>query len=278
MAINHSEKKKALKIMSEAPDSLRRAENLYKERLAAIREKELTGNWSPNTIKADRTRAREDYDLVAKRLIGQMKNAVYTINDNNSFDGESADFADPKFQSALTFINMMGHDMSAVDQINMLENFRGNPGALNALGAAMKKKGLYFADRAKEMCKTIPEQALEDAAYVVGKYEYNGEVDWGRMRWSKDEFAKAAQRYGYDMSDAPDPFISALMDARDSIPIAGDDKEQMRSGAAKLSLDLAIRDMQKAKQTGEGNAEQIFSDAIRRMERLTANPQSLDAE
>ncbi len=278
MKINHTEKKKALKIMVEVPESLKRADALYKERLAEIKEKERSGNWSPNALKREREQAKENYDIVAKRLIEQMKNAVSTISENNSFDGEAADFGDPKFQSALSFVGMLGHDMSAVDQINLLEQFRGNPGALRALGAAMKKNGLYFADRANEMCKTIPQQAFEDVMYIIGKYEYNGEVDLTRGLWTLPEFKKAAERYGYDMSDAPDPYTAALIDARDALSVTDGGNDAAHSSAARYVLDLAIRDIQTAKQTGDGNPEAIFTDAIHRMERMTAQMPSAEAD
>lgn len=274
MAVNHKQLKDALKIMCDAPDSIRRAQDRYKEKLSAIKEKERSGNWSPNAIAADRKTAKEDFDRVVGRLMGQMKSAVYTVNENNSFDGESFDFADPKFQSALTFIGLMGRDMTPKDQINMLEQFRGNPGALNALGAAMKKNGLYFADRAKEMTKTIPHQALEDVAYVVGKYELNGEVDLGRMKWSGAEFKKAAERYGYDMSDAPDPYVSALMDARDLIPVSDDPKEQAKNDAARWKIDAAIKELK----TGQGSPEDILSKTIKGIDNLAAQGAEANAE
>ena len=274
MAVNHKQLKDALKIMCDAPDSIRRAQDRYKEKLSAIKEKERSGNWSPNAIAADRKTAKEDFDRVVGRLMGQMKSAVYTVNENNSFDGESFDFADPKFQSSLTFIGLMGRDMTPKDQINMLEQFRGNPGALNALGAAMKKNGLYFADRAKEMTKTIPQSALEDAAYVFGKYDYNGEVDLSRMQWSGAEFKKQAERMGYDMTDAPDPYVAALKDARDLIPVSDDPKEQAKNDAARWKIDAAIKELK----TGQGSPEDILSKAIKGIDDLAAQGAETNAE
>ena len=274
MAVNHKQLKDALKIMCEAPDSIRRAQDRYKEKLSAIKEKERSGNWSPNAIAADRKTAKEDFDRVVGRLMGQMKSAVYTVNDNNDFGGETFDFSDPKFQSALTFVSIMGRNMTHPDQINMLEQFRGNPGALNALGAAMKKNGLYFADRTKEMTKTIPHQALEDVAYVVGKYELNGEVDLGRMKWSGAEFKKQAERMGYDMTDAPDPYVAALKDARDLIPVSEDATEQAKNDAARWKIDAAIKELNNAKATGQGSPEDILSKAIKGIEKLAAETQA----
>lgn len=266
MSINHAELKKALKIMTEAPESIRRAEDRYKEKLLDIQKKEESGRWSPNAIKSDRLLAKDDRNRVVGRLMNQMKSAINIISANNSVYGESCDFADPKFQAAISFISLMGKDMTPTDQINLLENFRGNPGALNALGSAMKKNGLYFADRAKEMTKTVPSQALEEALYVCSKYELNGVVDLGHMRWTKDEFKKAAERYGYDMTDAPDPYIAALTDARDNIPVSDDEKEQARNTAAKWKIDSAIKELNAAKATGQGNREDIFSKAVRDIE------------
>ena len=277
MNIDQKAHKEALKTMSEAPAAIKRAEDRYKEKLAEIKQKEASGNWSPNAIKTDRAVAKEDRDRIVGRLMGQMKNAINTIGANNSFSGASFDFADPKFQSALTFLNLMGHDMTPTDQVNMLEQFRGNPGALSALGAAMKKNGLYFADRAKEMTATIPEQALQDAAYVVGKYELNGEVDFSRMTWTKSEFKKMAERMGYDMTDAPDPLVAALMDARDLIPNSEDEKENARNQAARWKLETAIKEINTAKATGQGNAEDIFSKAIRSVENLPTDGQGAEA-
>lgn len=278
MAINHSELKKALKIMTEAPDSIRRANDRYKEKLSEIKVREQSGQWSPNSIKSDRERAKNDRDIVVGRLMDQMKSAIYTIDANNSTYGETFDFSDPKFQSAISFISIMGRDMSPVDQINLLENFRGNPGALNALGSAMKKNNLYFSGQAREMTKTIPSQALQDAIYVVNKYEFNGEIDLERMRWTGGEFKKAAERYGYDTSSDPDPYVAALIDARDLIPVSDDEKEQARNTAAKWKIDSAIKELNTAKATGKGNREEIFTKAVRNIETVTSTATVQSAE
>lgn len=269
MAINHEKLKPALKIMNEVPKSLEATEKLYKERLKEIKAKEATGNWSPNAIEKDRARAKADRNLVVDRLIKQMETAVYTISQNNSFEDEKFDFSDSKFQSALNFLSLMGQDMTAKDQINLLEQFRGNPGALNALGAAMKKNKLYFADRATEMTKTISQTALEDAAYVIGKYKYSGVVDTSRMRWSGSEFKKMSERMGYDMTDAPDPYLSALSDARNSIPVSDDPTEEAKNNAKRLKIDLAMREVKKAS-LENGNVEEVFTKVARGIESNSA--------
>lgn len=268
MAINHKELKNALKIMTDAPKTLEATQKLYKERLAQIKAKEATGNWTPNSIKRDRAQAKADRDLVVDRLMKQMETALQTVDQNNNFENESFDFSDPKFQSALNFLSLMGRDMTPKDQVTLLEGFRGNPAALNALGSAMKKQGLYFADRAKEMSKTISRSALEDAGYVISKYKYSGEVDTSRMRWSGSEFRKQAERMGYDMTDAPDPYLSALSDARNNIPVSADPMEEARNQAKRMKIDVAIREVKKAAESG--NVEEVFTKAVRGIEGAAA--------
>ena len=270
--VNHTILKDALKIMTEAPDSIRRAEEHYKNKLAEIeaQSRDLAPSYKERLI----AEARADRDRVVGRLMDQMNGAVYDIDANNDFSGEAFDFADPKFQSAINYMNIMGADMDAASQLNMLESFRGNPGALNALGAVMGKKGLYFADRAKDMTKTIPHSALTDAAAVIGEYQYSGEVNFDRMAFSKAEFKKAAERMGYDMSSATDPYISALVDAKNMISTSEDPVEQARNSAAKMKIEKAIQEIKTAKATGKGSVEDVFSSAIRSVERFTQEAQA----
>ncbi len=266
--IDHKKMKDALKIVNEVPKSVERAEKLYQERLAEIKTREATGDWGRNKIAADRQSAKEDRDRVVSRLMGQFESAVVTIKENNSFGGALADFADPKFQAALSFIGTVGHDMSPSDQIGLLEQFKGQPGQLNALGAVMKKHNMFFSNRAQELTKTISNQALEDATYVIGLYKYNGKVDFGRMRWTKDEFDKFGERNGYDMEDAPDPYLAALSDARNNISISDDPMEEARNKAKRMKIDLAIQDVKKA--VVNGNVEEVFTKAVRGIEGAAA--------
>ena len=277
MAVDYKALKDALKIMTDAPASIKRAESRYQDKLADIeaRSRDLSPNYK-DKLKAE---AKEDRNIVVSRLMDQMDKAIYTIDANNSFDGEAFDFSDPKFQSAVNFLNLMGADMTPVDQVNMLESFRGNVGALKAIGSAMRKNGLFFADQANEMAKTIPESAITDAAVFIGTYRYDGTIDYSRMQFSGSEFEKQAKRLGYSMEDAPDPYISALADARNLIhDVTDDPKAKARNNAVRIKIDMAIKDIQTAKATGKGSVEDIFSKAIRSVENLPADIEQNSAE
>ena len=90
------------------------------------------------------------------------------------------------------------------------------------------------------------------------------------MRWSGSEFKKQAERMGYDMADAPDPYVSALMDARDLIPVSDNLTEQAKNDAARWKIDAAIKELNNIKRTGQGNPEDILAKAVKDIEKLTA--------
>ncbi len=267
--------KKALKTMIEAPESVKRAESNYRNKLRDIDA--MSRDISPNE-KDRRTKvARDDRDVIIGRMMEQMNGALNTLADNNDYSNEQFDFSDPKFQAALNYMQLMGEEMPPNEQINMLEQFRGNPGALHALGAAMKKKGLYFADRATEMCKPIPDEALRDAAVFIGTYNYDGSIDTSRIDYSKGEFKKMAARMGYgELADNPDPYLSALMEARDSIKDPDDANDIMgkaKALAQRVKLDTAIKELKAAQSAGE-NVEDVFAHAVRD---LNTAPVDIDA-
>jgi hypothetical protein len=50
MALNHTELKKALKILSENPSKIEFAKQKYNDRMKEIRAEEAKGIWSPKAI------------------------------------------------------------------------------------------------------------------------------------------------------------------------------------------------------------------------------------
>lgn len=259
---DHNKLKAALKTMTTAPVEIRNADEEYRATLKDIDAHKDT--YAPSYSRELKQKASDKRERLVSTLVKSMRGAIADIQENNSFEDEPLDFNNPKLQNAINTLNAVGGSLPASAQISMLESFRGDPAALKYLGTAFKKNGLFFADRAADMVKPISRQALEDAAFVCGSYDYDGTAPVERMRFTGGEFKRQAQRMGYDISDA-DPFLAALNAERDRI-----DTTNTKGTYRKLYLEKALQDYKAAKNGSGENPTDVFSKAVEHIEMLEA--------
>lgn len=284
--INHKELAKALSVLASTPNKIAEEKAKYERRLAEIKAKEATGNWSPNTIKAEKEKALADRDRVCHTLAHAMRPALETVKANNNLADEPLDINDPKIQNAINVISVVGKNLTYTDQISMLESFRGNPAALRFVQSAFKKNGMtYAAQQAGEMMKTISNQAISDMETVLNFHDYaesQGRLDFPieRATWTKGEFGRQFDRMGYNPDTKEDPFTYALDEAMNGIrerefePMNDTDPEQAAKdkaliAAQKLKLAVAQRDVAKAKESG-GDVAEAFNKAMKTFEAAEA--------
>ena len=290
MAINHSELAKALSVLSSAPGKIAEAQQRCKDTLAEINWKEASGNWSPNTLKAERERAIADRDRICHALARSMRPALETVKANNSLADEPLDINDPKVQNAINVISLMGKNLTYADQISMLEGFRGNPAALRFIQSAFRKNGLtYAADQAGEMMKPVSQRAIEQMSEVLNFHDYyetKGQLSFPieRATWTKSEFGQAFDRMGYNPDTKTDPYSYALdaqmssLKEREFEVAAEEDQEQAAKARAwiaaqKYKVANAKREIARAKETGADPAE-AFNRAMATAENTSVSKQA----
>ena len=282
MAINHNELSKALSVLASAPGKIAEAQAKCNQTIAEIRAKEATGNWSPNTIKAEKEKAYADRDRVCHALAHSMRPALETVKANNSLADEPLDINDPKIQNAINVISLMGKNLTYTDQIFMLESFRGNPAALRFIQSAFRKNGMnYAAEQAGEMMKPISSRAIEEMGEVLSFHDYaeaQGRLDFPveRAAWTKSEFGRQYDRMGYNPDTKADPYSYALDEAMNGLKerefdvLSEADPEQAAKAKAwiaaqKLKIAVAQRDVAKAKESG-GDVAEAFNKAMKAVE------------
>ena len=283
MSINHAELKKALRILSETPGKIAEEEQKCRDALAEIRQREATGNWSPNTIKAEKERVTNDRDRVCHALAHSMRSALNVVKANNNLADEPLNISDPKLQNAVSVLSLAGKNLSYADQISLLETFRGDPANLRFIKSAFEKNGLtYAAKQADSMMKSIPTQALTEMETVLDFHDYaeaQGRYDFPieKAYWSKGEYQRQYERMGYAGADT-DPYSYALdlameqVREREMFPKYNGDtdpegaaREHAEISAQKYKIAMAQRDIAKARSTGQ-DAATVFNNAIRSME------------
>lgn len=206
----------AYKVVVENPRRIKVQDQLYRDRLAEIRAKEATGNWSPNTIKREREEAKAEHDRVAHALANAVRPALEYIRANNDYSALPIDLDNNKLQRALNMVGLMGKNLSFSDCAGLVSQFRGDPASLRVLQAAFEKNGQEWAAKtAKEMQQPISNQALEDLSTVCAYHEYyqaKGEFSFPaeKMTWTHPAFEKQAQKLGLDFDEAPDSYSLAL--------------------------------------------------------------------
>ena len=284
--INHKELAKALSVLASTPGKIAEEKAKYERRLAEIKAKEATGNWSPNTIKAEKEKALADRDRVCHTLAHAMRPALETVKANNNLADEPLDVNDPKVQNAVNVISLMGKNLTHSDAISMLESFRGNPAALRFVQSAFKKNGMaYAAEQAGEMMKPISSRAIADMSEVLAFHDYaeaQGRLDFPveRAAWTKSEFGRQYDRMGYNPDTKADPYSYALDEAMNGLKerefdvLSEADPEQAAKAKAwiaaqKLKLAVAQRDVAKAKESG-GDVAEAFNRAMKAVEAAEA--------
>ena len=272
MTFDRKKMAESLKILAENPDKIKAQEKLYQERLSAIKVKEATGNWSPNTIERERREAKEARDRVSHALANAMRPALEYVKANNDYTTIPIDLESPKLSRALDVASLLGKNMVYSDQIGILNQFRGDPASLRVLEATFRKNGnTWAADVAREMQKPISTQALDQMNEVLAFHEYaesQGRFDFPaeRMMWTHGNFKKQADRLGLDFDGVADPYTLMLDMTLDSMEEnelstmseASPEKAAQAKAwlaAQKYKLSLAKQEIANAAKTGADPAQ-----------------------
>lgn len=265
MAINHKELARSLNVIAQNPKKIKEAEEKCKAALADIRAKETSGNWSPNAIKRMRDEAIAERNRVCHGLARAMRPALETIKQNNSPAEEPLDISDPKLQSAINVLSLVGNKMTFADQASLLESFRGSPAALRFLQSAFQKNGMKFAaQQAGEMMRSVSQQAIDQVEEVLNFHDYaesQGRYDFPaeRMVWTHGQFQRQIDRMGYEHS-SDDPFLTAIDDVANAY--ASETADPNAQGFYKYLAQMAKAEIYR---DGKDGAE-VFNKAVQDME------------
>ena len=265
MAFDRKEMARNLKIVATTPKEIARQQEAYRARLAEIKQEEQRKIWGEATLNKWREEARAERDRTGHALAKRMRTALEYVAANNDYaQNETINFSDPKLKDALRTIDYMGKDLSPADQAAMLSSFAGDIGALRVLEKAFSKNGLYMKDAAREMQKSIPEQAIKEAAEVLAFHDYaesQGRFDFPaeRMMWTHGAFQKQLDKLNL-VDDTTDPY-SAVLDAvadqirADMDGMNGEQSEDKAKRQAELwKIQSAKKEMQEAQARGENPA------------------------
>ena len=287
MALNHTELKKALKILAENPSKIEFAKQKYNDRMKEIRAEEAKGIWSPKAIEKMKSDALAERDRTAHALAHAMKSALEIVKANNDFQDTAIDLSSPKLQNALSVINALGKNMPYSDQISLCSQFVGDIASLRVIEGALKNAGLnYGAKQAHELQRQIPNNAITEMETVLAFHDYaerQNRLDFpiSRAHWTKGEFKKAFDRLGYDSDSLSDPYSLSLELAMDNLREKADEvmteedpekAEKARAwlNAEKLKIEYTRKEIQKAKESGE-DPSTAFNNALRTMEKVSEN-------
>jgi hypothetical protein len=159
-------------------------------------------------------------------------------------------------------------------QISILNNFKGEPAALQFLGDVFDANGLYYSQLAREMIKPISNEALENAEYCVNSYELTGDFPEEKMYWTKGAFAEQMERLGID-SGAADPFVTALKSMR-----GGENPEAQRIISAaiyKIANSPSMTDTDKADLIDSVTKQIDFTNTAREDKEIKSQARAYDA-
>ena len=269
MAIDRKELAKALRVLADTPAKIAEQDGILKAKLAEIKKKEMSGDWSPNTIAAEKKAAVETHDRICHSLVSSMKPAYQTVRENNNLTKEPLDFNSPEIQNVVRVLPFLDkHDFAS--QTSLLEGFRGNIAGLRFLKGAFEKAGFsYMAKKADEMMRPISEQALEEMGSVLSSHDYHERVHGTfsfpaeKMYWTHGEFQRQIDRMGLDDSDAVNPLYNALDDAAEAYGSATDNP------AWKQTFRL-IADLAKQKINDGADPTSVMNNTIRHFEEKAA--------
>ena len=226
--------KTALKTMDQGPKRIREARNQCDSTIQYI--KDHSNEYSQNSQDALCAEATARRDKAIRSEVDAMRNALEIIKEDREFDGAGVDVTNPKLQGALNLINAMRGELSPADQLSIAESFRGDIGSLRYLAQLYKRDGLYFADKVQEMTNPVPHDAIVNAQYALDYFDLYGEWNTDcdqKIYWTKGEFAKASERYGFG-DTATDPYEDALAQVKKMYA----DNPDVQSIAAHAIMDI----------------------------------------
>lgn len=252
--------KSALKTLDAGPKKIAQARAEYAEADKYMQEHKRTYSevGQQNYYKT----AQAKRDTAVKAEVGKIAKALSIVEEYRTFPDEAIGLSSVELQNALNIVNMMGKNLPVAQQISILENFRGQPATLNFLGDVYEKYGLYYSSYARELAKPISQEAVENLGYCVGAYEMLGKWPFEeKCHWTQNEFAEAAARYGFNMTDGKDAYIEALKAARE-----GKSVEEQRILSSAISKILNGREYMTDAQKAE-----IFENATAKAKAVVEN-------
>lgn len=277
MAYDKKKLAEALKLIDSTPKEINRQREAYRAKLAEIDAEEKKGIWGKVTLDNQRKAAKAERDKTLRALTKRMTDAFSVVEENNSFDTtETIDFSNPKLNDALRMVEVMGKDLSATDQANMLNTFRGDIGALRVLEKAFAKNNLALKDTAHQMQQPIRNQAMTEmktALAFAQHYAERGTWDedpFSRCMWTKGDFAKQIDKLNLTGEAANvDPY-GAVLDVlteqiaatKNEAQLAGMTDEEKTDARARadadiISLTLARKELIEAQLEGKNPSELI---------------------
>ena len=247
------------------------------KRIAAHREQYKTDTTFSDAIKDKysekymdglRAEAQAKRDKAIEGEVNEIRSALEVVKELRDFGSESIDIMNPKLQSAITIVSTLGRDLPASEQLSIAEQFRGDIGSLKFLSQLYKKNHYFYADQVADMAKPIPQQAMDDIAYCVNRYDYCGKWDEdsdSHIYWNPNEFARAANRLGFD-DTAADPFESVLYQLKTQYA----DSPKVQHAAAH-----AIQELRNDREMTRSEREQYFNEAVQHLNDLSKETQDL---
>lgn len=252
--------KSAIKTLDEGPKRIEKARAEYADTCAYMKDPAVKRTFSEVAQQKYFDRARDKRDSIVKSEVSKIAQALETVREYRTFPGEAIDLSSTKLMNALTVINTMGKKLRPDEQLSIAEQFRGEPAALHFLGELYRQSGLYYGDFVDSMAAPIPETALENLQYCVDSYEGLGKWPFeDKCYWTRNAFAEAASRYGFDVTTGADAYIEALKSAREG-----------QTPEAQRILSGAIIQIQQGNEIGMTDAQkaEIFNDASAKVKAL----------
>ena len=205
--------KSALKTLDAGPKKIAQAREEYRAADKYMQEHKRVYSQAGQDNYYKTAQAKRDN--IIKAEVGKIGKALEVARELRNFPDEKIDLSDAKLQAALNIVNLMGHKLPHAQQISIIQDFQGRPAELNFLADVFDSQKLYYGNYARELAKPISEEALNNLDYCCGAYEMLGKWPFDeKCVWTKDAFAEAATRYGFNMTDTKDPYIEALKNAR----------------------------------------------------------------
>ena len=252
----------ALKTLDAGPRKIAQARAEYAEADKYMQEHKRT--YSEIGQESFYKNARSKRDSIIKGEVDKIRKALETVREYRTFPGEAIDLSSTKLMNAISVMSVVGKKLRPDEQLSIAEQFRGEPAALHFLADLYRQNGLYYADYVDSMAKPISQEALDNMQYAVDSYEQLGKWPEDKIFWTKDAFAEAATRYGFDVADGKDAYVEALKDAR-----AGKSVEEQRILSGAISEILKgqeyLTDAQKA---------EIFNDATAKAKAVVENAEA----
>lgn len=254
--------KSALKVLDRSPKAIKQAKAAYDEGDQYMKANQK--NWSENGRRDFYAALREKRDQAIQAECKKMESAVSTLRSLREYPGESIDLNSTALQNALRIIEMMKGKLPYNQQISIAESFRGQPATLTFLADVYETNGINenMVQYVRDMAKPLSLNALEEMEAAIYSAQYTGDWNEGRVYWVKNEFARTADRLGYNM-DGHDPYTEALRSMKENAQNP-DEARAISSGLFQLlnASDLSL---------SEADRERIFNETMEKAAAASAD-------